>query len=157
MESVGVCRFCTGGRALLVWECRYNHGRFSMALNGLTQAEKLATFMTPSLLRQGQSPEFGSHFDGLPWTRHPSRVLSLRCDAYPVTTTTSSRSHILTSHCNPEVGEDSGLLPWGEYPISSPADLSIPNTLQGRSGGSFHRIDNLRALNPPSGEGFPAS
>jgi transposase InsO family protein len=36
--------FAPAAEALLAWERRYNHERFSMALNGLTPAEKLATF-----------------------------------------------------------------------------------------------------------------
>jgi transposase InsO family protein len=36
--------FAGAATALLGWERRYNHERFSMALNGLTPAEKLATF-----------------------------------------------------------------------------------------------------------------
>jgi transposase InsO family protein len=37
--------FAPAADALLTWERRYNHERFSMALNGLTPSEKLATFM----------------------------------------------------------------------------------------------------------------
>ncbi|MBX3339635.1 MAG: transposase [Nitrospira sp.] len=33
--------------ALRAWEHQYNHDRFSMALQGLTPAEKLATFLSP--------------------------------------------------------------------------------------------------------------
>ncbi len=36
--------FGSAATVLLTWERRYNHERFSMALNGLTPAEKLATF-----------------------------------------------------------------------------------------------------------------
>jgi transposase InsO family protein len=36
--------FSTAATALLAWEHRYNRERFSMALQGLTPAEKLATF-----------------------------------------------------------------------------------------------------------------
>jgi transposase InsO family protein len=36
--------FAPAAEALLAWERRYNHERFSMALHGLTPAEKLATF-----------------------------------------------------------------------------------------------------------------
>jgi transposase InsO family protein len=36
--------FAPAVETLLSWERRYNHERFSMALNGLTPAEKLATF-----------------------------------------------------------------------------------------------------------------
>jgi len=38
--------FAPAAEALLAWERRYNHERFSMALSGLTPAEKLATFTT---------------------------------------------------------------------------------------------------------------
>jgi len=40
--------FAPAAEALLAWERRYNHDRFSMALNGLTPAEKLATFTAAS-------------------------------------------------------------------------------------------------------------
>ncbi|WP_447603022.1 integrase core domain-containing protein [Nitrospira sp. Nam80] len=40
--------FAPAAEALLTWEHRYNHERFSMALNGLTPAEKLATFTAAS-------------------------------------------------------------------------------------------------------------
>jgi transposase InsO family protein len=40
--------FAPAAEALLAWERRYNHERFSMALSGLTPAEKLATFMAAS-------------------------------------------------------------------------------------------------------------
>lgn len=40
--------FAPAAEALLAWERRYNHERFSMALSGLTPAEKLATFTTAS-------------------------------------------------------------------------------------------------------------
>jgi transposase InsO family protein len=40
--------FAPAAEALLIWEHRYNHERFSMALNGLTPAEKLATFTAAS-------------------------------------------------------------------------------------------------------------
>ena len=43
-------RFAPAAEALLAWERRYNHERFSMALNGLTPAEKLATFTAASSL-----------------------------------------------------------------------------------------------------------
>jgi hypothetical protein len=36
--------FAPAAEALRAWERRYNLERFSMALNGLTPAEKLATF-----------------------------------------------------------------------------------------------------------------
>lgn len=36
--------FAPAAEAVLAWERRYNHERFSMALSGLTPAEKLATF-----------------------------------------------------------------------------------------------------------------
>lgn len=43
--------FAPAAEALLAWERRYNHERFSMALNGLTPAEKLSTFASaPSAL-----------------------------------------------------------------------------------------------------------
>ena len=45
--------FAPAAEAVLAWEHRYNHERFSMALNGLTPAEKLATFMAPSPLPSG--------------------------------------------------------------------------------------------------------
>lgn len=38
--------FAPAAEALLAWERRYNHERFSMALSGLTPAEKLAMFPT---------------------------------------------------------------------------------------------------------------
>lgn len=38
----------SAAEALQAWERRYNHERFSMALSGLTPAEKLATFTTAS-------------------------------------------------------------------------------------------------------------
>jgi transposase InsO family protein len=34
--------FTSAAQALGIWEHRYNHDRFSMALQGLTPAEKLA-------------------------------------------------------------------------------------------------------------------
>jgi transposase InsO family protein len=37
----------SAAHALRGWEHQYNHDRFSMALQGLTPAEKLATFMSP--------------------------------------------------------------------------------------------------------------
>jgi hypothetical protein len=40
--------FTSAAEALLAWEHRYNHERFSMALSGITPAEKLATFTTAS-------------------------------------------------------------------------------------------------------------
>lgn len=40
--------FAPAAEALLAWERRYNHERFSMALSGLTPAEKLATFTATS-------------------------------------------------------------------------------------------------------------
>lgn len=40
--------FVSAAEALLAWERRYNHERFSMALRGLTPAEKLATFASAS-------------------------------------------------------------------------------------------------------------
>lgn len=40
--------FALAAEALLAWERRYNHERFSMALSGLTPAEKLATFTVVS-------------------------------------------------------------------------------------------------------------
>jgi transposase InsO family protein len=40
--------FTPAATALLDWQHTYNHDRFSMALNGLTPAEKLATFPVPS-------------------------------------------------------------------------------------------------------------
>ncbi|MBK9308338.1 MAG: transposase [Nitrospira sp.] len=40
--------FTPAAEALLAWERRYNHERFSMALSGLTPAEKLATFTAVS-------------------------------------------------------------------------------------------------------------
>ncbi|WHZ15265.1 MAG: hypothetical protein OJF52_002106 [Nitrospira sp.] len=39
--------FPSAAQALRAWEHRYNHDRFSMALQGLTPAEKLATFLSP--------------------------------------------------------------------------------------------------------------
>ncbi len=45
--------FAPAAEALLTWERRDNHERFSMALNGLTPAEKLATFMAAA--SQGSS------------------------------------------------------------------------------------------------------
>ena len=36
--------FAGAAEAVLAWEGRYNQERFSMALKGLTPAEKLATF-----------------------------------------------------------------------------------------------------------------
>jgi len=40
--------FTPAAEALLAWERRYNHERFSMALSGLTPAEKLTTFTAVS-------------------------------------------------------------------------------------------------------------
>ncbi len=40
--------FAPAADALLAWERHYNHERFSMALHGLTPAEKLATFTAAS-------------------------------------------------------------------------------------------------------------
>lgn len=40
--------FAPLAEGLLSWERCYSHKRFSMALNGLTPAEKLATFMAAS-------------------------------------------------------------------------------------------------------------
>jgi len=37
----------SAAHALRVWEHQYNHDRFSMALQGLTPAEKLASFISP--------------------------------------------------------------------------------------------------------------
>ncbi|MDL1888967.1 transposase [Nitrospirales bacterium NOB] len=37
----------SAAQALRAWEHQYNHDRFSMALQGLTPAEKLATFLSP--------------------------------------------------------------------------------------------------------------
>ena len=42
--------FDPAATALLQWQHTYNHDRFSMALNGLTPAEKLATFAVHSTL-----------------------------------------------------------------------------------------------------------
>lgn len=42
--------FASAAQALTAWEHRYNYDRFSMALSGLTQAEKLATFTAASPL-----------------------------------------------------------------------------------------------------------
>ncbi len=39
--------FASATQALRTWEHQYNHDRFSMALQGLTPAEKLATFLSP--------------------------------------------------------------------------------------------------------------
>lgn len=39
--------FTTAAQALRAWEHRYNHDRFSMALQGRTPAEKLAMFLSP--------------------------------------------------------------------------------------------------------------
>ncbi len=39
--------FTSAAQALRAWEHRYNYDRFSMALQGLTPAEKLATFLSP--------------------------------------------------------------------------------------------------------------
>ena len=39
--------FTSAAQALRAWEHRYNYDRFSMALHGLTPAEKLATFLSP--------------------------------------------------------------------------------------------------------------
>lgn len=39
--------FDSAATALQAWEERYNHDRFSMALHGLTPAEKLARCLTP--------------------------------------------------------------------------------------------------------------
>ena len=39
--------FTSAAQALRAWEHPYNHDRFSMALQGLTPAEKLATFLSP--------------------------------------------------------------------------------------------------------------
>ena len=64
--------FAPAAEALLAWERRYNHERFSMALNGLTPAEKLATFAAvssplPSLtVLQSPSPALSSTMDRLP-------------------------------------------------------------------------------------------
>jgi len=50
-------RFTLAAEAVLAWERRYNHERFSMALNGLTPAEKLATFtIASSPLPSGTTP-----------------------------------------------------------------------------------------------------
>ncbi len=40
--------FTSAAQALTAWEHRSNHDRFSMALSGLTPAEKLATFPAAS-------------------------------------------------------------------------------------------------------------
>ncbi len=64
--------FAPAAEALLAWERRYNHERFSMALNGLTPAEKLATFAAasspPTSLTALLSPPAGlsSAMDRLP-------------------------------------------------------------------------------------------
>jgi transposase InsO family protein len=42
--------FASAAQALTAWEHRYNYDRFSMALSGLTPAEKLATFKAASPL-----------------------------------------------------------------------------------------------------------
>ncbi|HAP41334.1 MAG TPA: hypothetical protein DCQ94_16490 [Nitrospira sp.] len=39
--------FTSAAQALRAWEHRYNYDRFSMTLQGLTPAEKLATFLSP--------------------------------------------------------------------------------------------------------------
>lgn len=64
--------FAPAAEALLAWERRYNHERFSMALNGLTPAEKLSTFASassalPSVATlQSPSPALGSTMDRMP-------------------------------------------------------------------------------------------
>jgi hypothetical protein len=42
--------FASAAQALMAWEHRYNYDRFSMALSGLTPAEKFATFTAASPL-----------------------------------------------------------------------------------------------------------
>jgi transposase InsO family protein len=64
--------FATAAEALLAWEQRYHHERFSMALHGLTPAEKLATFTAassplPSLtIPQSPAPSLTSTMDRPP-------------------------------------------------------------------------------------------
>lgn len=64
--------FAPAAEALLAWERRYNHERFSMALNGLTPAEKLSTFASassalPSVATlQSPSSDLGSTMDRMP-------------------------------------------------------------------------------------------
>jgi transposase InsO family protein len=64
--------FAPAAEALLAWERRYNHDRFSMALNGLTPAEKLATFTAASsqgsslMVPPSPSPSLSSTMDRPP-------------------------------------------------------------------------------------------
>jgi transposase InsO family protein len=64
--------FASAAKALLAWERRYNYERFSMALNGLTPAEKLATFAAaatphqPLTVLQSPSPALSPTLDRPP-------------------------------------------------------------------------------------------
>jgi transposase InsO family protein len=65
--------FAPATEALLAWEHRYNHERFSLALNGLTPAEKLATFAAAC-----------SPLPSITGLQNPSRALSSTMDRLPI-------------------------------------------------------------------------
>lgn len=88
--------FAPPADALLTWERRYNHERFSMALNGLTPAEKLATFMAAAspgsslMVPPSPPPSLSSTMD-----RRRSRVLSQMGEPFFLTPTTEPQGAVL--------------------------------------------------------------